>query len=223
MLSGVRPGGDRRLAGPAHAARGRVALRRVPGRPGPGGRAGDRAGPPRGGLRRTLSPPIHSLEYLAPGAARRALAAARNAAGGGSLTVVATAPAPAGGETTVVTLDARAAPRAAGSRRSTWPRRARCARSCWSARRAPRRSPRRAPTSPPGRAPVTRRPPLLAQPVSRADDAAVVGRPQARRRCARCRVVARHATPAPSSGAGLVRTWSTVWSKIGARGRTGCS
>ena len=48
---------------------------------------------------------IDSLEYLAPGAARRALAAARNIEGGGSLTVVATAPAPAGGETTVVTLD----------------------------------------------------------------------------------------------------------------------
>ena len=48
---------------------------------------------------------IDSLEYLAAGAARRALAAARNIAGGGSLTVVATAPAPVGGETTVVTLD----------------------------------------------------------------------------------------------------------------------
>ena len=49
---------------------------------------------------------IDSLEYIAPGAARRALAAARNIAGGGSLTVIATAPAPVGGETTVVTLDA---------------------------------------------------------------------------------------------------------------------
>ncbi len=49
---------------------------------------------------------IDTLEYLSPSAARRALAAARNIVDGGSLTVVATAPAPLGGETTVVTLDA---------------------------------------------------------------------------------------------------------------------
>jgi transcription termination factor Rho len=49
---------------------------------------------------------IDTLEYLSPAAARRALAAARNIVDGGSLTVVATAPAPLGGETTVVTLDA---------------------------------------------------------------------------------------------------------------------
>jgi transcription termination factor Rho len=49
---------------------------------------------------------IDTLEYLSPAAARRALAAARNIADGGSLTVVATAPAPLGGETTVVTFDA---------------------------------------------------------------------------------------------------------------------
>jgi transcription termination factor Rho len=49
---------------------------------------------------------VDSLEYVAPAAARRALAAARNLDGGGSLTVVATAPAPLGGETTVVALDA---------------------------------------------------------------------------------------------------------------------
>jgi transcription termination factor Rho len=48
---------------------------------------------------------IDSLEYLAPSAARRALAAGRNLAGGGSLTVIATSPVPVGGETTVVTLD----------------------------------------------------------------------------------------------------------------------
>ena len=65
---------------------------------------------------------IDSLEYLGAGAARRALAAARNIAGGGSLTVVATAPEPVGGETTVVALDAAlTAPRPA-SRRSTSPR-----------------------------------------------------------------------------------------------------
>jgi transcription termination factor Rho len=49
---------------------------------------------------------IDSLELLPTGAARRALAAARNIAGGGSLTVIATAAAPLGGETTVVALDA---------------------------------------------------------------------------------------------------------------------
>jgi len=47
-----------------------------------------------------------TLEYVSPGAARRALAAARNIAGGGSLTVIATATEPLGGETTVVALDA---------------------------------------------------------------------------------------------------------------------
>jgi transcription termination factor Rho len=49
---------------------------------------------------------VDTLEYLPPAAARRALGAARNIVDGGSLTVIATAPAPLGGETTVVTLDA---------------------------------------------------------------------------------------------------------------------
>jgi transcription termination factor Rho len=49
---------------------------------------------------------VDTLEYVSPGVARRALAAARNITGGGSLTVIATAPVPVGGETTVVTLDA---------------------------------------------------------------------------------------------------------------------
>jgi transcription termination factor Rho len=49
---------------------------------------------------------VDSLEYVAPAAARRSLAAARNIDGGGSLTIVATAPAPVGGETTLVTLHA---------------------------------------------------------------------------------------------------------------------
>jgi transcription termination factor Rho len=49
---------------------------------------------------------VDSLDYIAPGVARRALAAARNIDGGGSLTVVAAAPAPVGGETTVVALHA---------------------------------------------------------------------------------------------------------------------
>ncbi|HEX2412771.1 MAG TPA: Rho termination factor N-terminal domain-containing protein [Solirubrobacteraceae bacterium] len=47
---------------------------------------------------------VDTLEALPPHAARRALAAARNITDGGSLTVVATAPAPLGGETTVVAL-----------------------------------------------------------------------------------------------------------------------
>jgi transcription termination factor Rho len=49
---------------------------------------------------------VDTLEHLAPQAARRALAAARNIADGGSLTVIATAGEPLGGETTVVALDA---------------------------------------------------------------------------------------------------------------------
>ena len=48
---------------------------------------------------------VDTLEYLSAGAARRALAAARNITGGGSLTVIATAATPLGGETTVVALD----------------------------------------------------------------------------------------------------------------------
>jgi transcription termination factor Rho len=52
---------------------------------------------------------IDTLEGLPAAAARKALAAARNIAGGGSLTVIATASAPLGGETTVVALDAELA------------------------------------------------------------------------------------------------------------------
>ena len=48
---------------------------------------------------------IDSLELLHPHAARKAMAAARNIVDGGSLTVIATAAAPIGGETTVITLD----------------------------------------------------------------------------------------------------------------------
>jgi transcription termination factor Rho len=47
---------------------------------------------------------IDTLDGLAPGAARRALAAARNLRGAGSLTVIATAREPLGGETTVAAL-----------------------------------------------------------------------------------------------------------------------
>ena len=42
---------------------------------------------------------------MQPHAARKLLASARNIAGGGSLTVIATAPEPLGGETTVIALD----------------------------------------------------------------------------------------------------------------------
>jgi transcription termination factor Rho len=56
---------------------------------------------------------VDTLDGVAPPAARKALAAARNIVDGGSLTVIATASRPLGGETTVVALDAVRA--AAGS------------------------------------------------------------------------------------------------------------
>jgi transcription termination factor Rho len=49
---------------------------------------------------------IDSLDGLNPHAARKALVAARNLREGGSLTVIATASKPFGGETTVIALDA---------------------------------------------------------------------------------------------------------------------
>jgi transcription termination factor Rho len=49
---------------------------------------------------------VDCLDGLAPNVARRALAAARNLREGGSLTVIATAAAPLGGETTIIALDA---------------------------------------------------------------------------------------------------------------------
>jgi transcription termination factor Rho len=48
---------------------------------------------------------IDGLDGLPPHAARRALAAARNIVDGGSLTIVATAAEPVGGETTIIALD----------------------------------------------------------------------------------------------------------------------
>jgi len=48
---------------------------------------------------------IDTLEYVSAPLARRALAAARNIVDSGSLTIVATAREPLGGETTVITLD----------------------------------------------------------------------------------------------------------------------
>jgi transcription termination factor Rho len=50
---------------------------------------------------------VDTLEYLPPQLARRALAAARNIADGGSLTVIATGAAAFGGESTVIALDAQ--------------------------------------------------------------------------------------------------------------------
>ena len=52
---------------------------------------------------------VDTLEGVPPQLARRSLAAARKIVDGGSLTVIATAPAPLGGETTVIALDARRA------------------------------------------------------------------------------------------------------------------
>ena len=49
---------------------------------------------------------IDTLDGLHPHSARKALSAARNILDGGSLTVIATASAPLGGETTVIALDA---------------------------------------------------------------------------------------------------------------------
>jgi transcription termination factor Rho len=49
---------------------------------------------------------VDTLDGIAPGTARRALAAARAIVDGGSLTIVATATRPLGGETTVIGLDA---------------------------------------------------------------------------------------------------------------------
>lgn len=49
---------------------------------------------------------IDTLEVVPVQAARRAMASARKLADGGSLTVIATAPAPIGGETTVISMDA---------------------------------------------------------------------------------------------------------------------
>jgi transcription termination factor Rho len=52
---------------------------------------------------------IDTLSGLHPNSARKALAAARNIVDGGSLTVIATAAAPIGGETTVIALNAELA------------------------------------------------------------------------------------------------------------------
>ena len=106
---------------------------------------------------------VDSLEYVSPAVARRALAAARNIADGGSLTVIASTPVPLGGETTVIALDA--SPDRHGPLPGARPRcrAGRCGRSCWWATRAPRRSPRRGRT--PSRAPD--REALLGLPLAR--------------------------------------------------------
>ena len=48
---------------------------------------------------------IDTLDGCSPGLARKALGAARNIVDGGSVTIIATASAPIGGETTVISLD----------------------------------------------------------------------------------------------------------------------
>jgi transcription termination factor Rho len=50
---------------------------------------------------------IDTLDGCSPHVARKAMAAARNVIDGGSLTVIATATGPIGGETSVISLDAR--------------------------------------------------------------------------------------------------------------------
>ena len=52
---------------------------------------------------------IDTLSGIQPHAARKLLASAKNIPGGGSLTVIATAAEPLGGETTVIALDASVA------------------------------------------------------------------------------------------------------------------
>ena len=106
VLAGVRP--EEIADFPVAPGRGADVLG-VGRRAGAGRRAGGRERPPRRRPRRRRRRADRRLEYLPAGAARRALAAGRNLAGGGSLTVIATAPAPIGGETTVVALDRGAA------------------------------------------------------------------------------------------------------------------
>ena len=107
VLAGVRPEEVAEWqSGPAAPAAA-VTLRRLRRRAGPGRRAGGRAGPPRRRARRRRRRDRRLARVRPPAVARRALAAARNIADGGSLTVIATAPAPLGGETTVIALDAR--------------------------------------------------------------------------------------------------------------------
>jgi transcription termination factor Rho len=48
---------------------------------------------------------VDTLSYVSPQQARKLLAAARKIVDGGSLTIIATADAPVGGETTVIALD----------------------------------------------------------------------------------------------------------------------
>ena len=89
---------------------------------------------------------VDTLEYVPPHAARRALAAARNIADGGSLTVIATAPGAVRRRDARSSRSTRSSPRCGASRRSTCRAAARCAPdAAGRATRAPRRSPRRAP------------------------------------------------------------------------------
>ena len=120
MLARRAPRGDRRRG--ARSARSRPRPRSAS-RPRPTHRArrsSARSRPPsasaaRGGDALVL---IDSLDGLHPHVARKVLATARNLADGGSLTVIATATRPFGGETTVIALDV-ALTSAGGCRRST--------------------------------------------------------------------------------------------------------
>ena len=93
------------MAGRPHSTAGRSHLRRLPDAQGQAvERTLDAAKrvAARGGHALVL---IDGLDGLHPQAARKALAAARNLRDGGSLTVIATASSPFGGETTVIALD----------------------------------------------------------------------------------------------------------------------
>jgi transcription termination factor Rho len=140
VLAGVRPGGAARRPRGRRARR-RAVLRRVRRRAGSGRGARVDAGKrvaARGGDAVVL---IDSLAALHAPVARKVLAAARNVDGGGSLTIVATAPDALGGETTVIALDATltSTGRLPALDLVT---RGRCAPSCSWARPAPTPSPR---------------------------------------------------------------------------------
>ena len=106
VLTGVRPEEAAEWKAGPRGARRRAHAGRRRRRPGPGARARVETAQriaARGGHAVVL---VDTLDGVAPAVARRALAAARAIVDGGSLTVIATATAPLGGETTVIGLDA---------------------------------------------------------------------------------------------------------------------
>ncbi len=99
------PRGDLKLAaGRARARRG-AELRRLCRHAGPGPRARDRRRKARRRARRSRGRADRRSRRVAAARARKTLAAARNLREGGSLTIVATATQPFGGESTVIALD----------------------------------------------------------------------------------------------------------------------